>query len=296
MNRYLKTPAARIGAFASLVGLTFAAAAIAGAAIDPDVEERGTSHPSEDHAGDGPHGSEHSEGPPPGLAVSQSGYTLETVESRLAPGKGARFEFSISGPDGQTVRDFGEQHERRMHMIAVRRDLEAFQHVHPEQASDGSWSVEIDTRLPGTYRVFADFMVEGTPLTLGTDVFVSGRANPVPLPRPATQSDAGDGYRVSLTGAEPHVGANPMSFEVTRNGEPIQAQPYLGADGHLVALREHDLAFLHTHPGGEPGDGGPIEFEVAYPTAGNYRLFLQFKHGGEVHTAAFTQEVHDGGH
>jgi hypothetical protein len=70
-------------------------------------------------------------------------------------------------------------------------------------------------------------------------------------------------------------------------------EPYLGADGHLVALREHDQAFLHTHPEGEPGGPGPIEFGVEYPTAGRYRLFLQFKHAGEVHTAEFTQEVGD---
>ena len=28
-----------------------------------------------------------------------------------------------------------------------------------------------------------------------------------------------------------------------------------------------------------------------FPTAGSYRLFLQFKTDGRVHTAAFTQEV-----
>ena len=29
-------------------------------------------------------------------------------------------------------------------------------------------------------------------------------------------------------------------------------EPYLGAKGHLVALREGDLAYLHIHPeGGE---------------------------------------------
>ena len=28
-----------------------------------------------------------------------------------------------------------------------------------------------------------------------------------------------------------------------------------------------------------------------FPSAGRYRLYLQFKHDGRVHTAAFTQEV-----
>jgi hypothetical protein len=28
-----------------------------------------------------------------------------------------------------------------------------------------------------------------------------------------------------------------------------------------------------------------------YPSAGRYRLFLQFQHNNKIHTAAFTQEV-----
>ena len=63
-------------------------------------------------------------------------------------------------------------------------------------------------------------------------------------------------------------------------------EDYLGAKGHLVALREGDLAFLHVHP-----DADRLGFMAEFPTAGAYRLFLQFKTGGRVHTAAFTQEV-----
>jgi hypothetical protein len=60
-----------------------------------------------------------------------------------------------------------------------------------------------------------------------------------------------------------------------------------------VALRAGDLAYLHVHPGGVPGDGatepGPtVSFTATAPSAGSYRLFLDFKHDGEVRTAAFT--------
>ena len=70
-------------------------------------------------------------------------------------------------------------------------------------------------------------------------------------------------------------------------------QPYLGAYGHLVALRQGDLAYLHVHPEGTPGDGvtpaGPaVEFVAEVPSAGTYRLFLDFQHGGVVRTAEFT--------
>ncbi len=54
-----------------------------------------------------------------------------------------------------------------------------------------------------------------------------------------------------------------------------------------------DLAYLHVHPDGEPGDGatkpGPaITFFAEVPSAGSYRLYLDFKHGGVVRTAEFT--------
>ena len=77
-----------------------------------------------------------------------------------------------------------------------------------------------------------------------------------------------------------------LDFEVTRGGKPVNVEPYLGARGHLVALREGDLAFLHVHP-----DRDRLRFMAEFPSAGRYRLFLQFKTGGRVHTAAFTRAV-----
>ena len=82
-------------------------------------------------------------------------------------------------------------------------------------------------------------------------------------------------------------------MRVTKDGQPvIDLQPYLGAYGHLVTLRSGDLAYLHVHPGGEPGDGrtkpGPdISFGAQVPSTGVYHLFLDFKHDGIVRTVQF---------
>ena len=38
-------------------------------------------------------------------------------------------------------------------------------------------------------------------------------------------------------------------------------------------------------------DANRLRFMAQFPSAGAYRLFLQFKTDGRVHTAAFTQEV-----
>jgi hypothetical protein len=53
-----------------------------------------------------------------------------------------------------------------------------------------------------------------------------------------------------------------------------------------VALREGDLAFLHVHPNADR-----LRFEATFPTAGRYRLFLQFIAEGRLHTAELTREV-----
>ena len=72
-------------------------------------------------------------------------------------------------------------------------------------------------------------------------------------------------------------------------GGPLAGvEPYLGADGHLVALREGDLAFLHVHPE-ESDTPGTIRFAAELPSAGRYRLFLQFTHDGRVTTVAHTR-------
>ena len=53
-----------------------------------------------------------------------------------------------------------------------------------------------------------------------------------------------------------------LSFDVTRDGKPVAVEDYLGAKGHLVALREGDLAFLHVHP-----DADRLKFAATFPNA-----------------------------
>ena len=97
---------------------------------------------------------------------------------------------------------------------------------------------------------------------------------------------------MTLSGGSSRAGReSELSFAVSRGGEPIRTEPYLGAGGHLVALREGDLGYLHTHPA-EHGDDAAVPFATTFPSAGRYRLFFQFQHDGGVRTAAFTREVH----
>jgi hypothetical protein len=228
-----------------------------------------------------------------GLAISENGMTLELGHTKLERGQAANLSFRVTDESGQPVRDYDVEHTKEMHLIVVRRDMGGFQHLHPTLDESGTWSTPITIPDAGSYRVFADFSRGGESTTLAADLAVDGPTDWQAMPEQTETVGAGDGYEVSVAGDGSTAGqASELAFTVAHDGEPVDVQPYLGADGHLVALREGDMAFLHTHPEeGAGGDGGSIRFMTEYPTTGRYGVFLQFKHGGEVHTAAFTREV-----
>jgi len=279
-------PLTKLVGFAVAAALIFAAAAFAGSRIDvnpgkPAAEKAAMHTMAAGGAG--------TTAPQPvrGLAVSEKGLTLELAR-RSAP-RGTPFElaFRIVDRSGRTVRDFDVEHTKRMHFIVVRRDMTGFQHLHPTENPDGTWSVPVTLPEAGSYRVFADFSVDEESYTLADDLTVDGPVRSRTLPTPVRSLDV-DGLRVTLTEGAAEAGAeSELAFTVTRDGTPVAIQDYLGAKGHLVALRQGDLAFLHVHP-----DEHSLKFMATFPTAGSYRLFLQFKTGdGRLHTAAFTQEV-----
>lgn len=237
---------------------------------------------------------------PAGLSSNEDGYTLELEKSRFDTSKQAPLRFRVTDPTGAAVTRYVTNHEKQLHLIVVRRDMAGYQHVHPVMAEDGTWSVPADLSAGGDYRVFADFIpAAGEALTLGADVHVAGRYDPQPLPA-AAHTAAVDGYTVELSGDPKANDPSTLTFSITRNGKPVtDLQPYLGAYGHLVAVRTSDLAYLHVHPIGEPGDGntpaGPeIAFGTTIPSDGAYRLFLDFKHENVVRTGEFTLSIADG--
>jgi hypothetical protein len=240
--------------------------------------------------GPGPAGSADGADQPAGLASSRDGYTLAPTAPTPADGT---FSFTVTGPDGAPVTAYDVEHDERMHLIVVRRDTTGFQHVHPEMAPDGTWTTPLALPAGGSYRAFADFApTGGEPTVLGVDLAVPGPFEPVQ--HAPSRTAQVDGYTVELAGELVAGRASPVTLTVSRDGAPVtDLQPYLAAYGHLVALREGDLAYLHVHPEGAPGDGttpaGPeIEFVAEVPTAGVYRLFLDFRHDGVVRTAEFT--------
>ena len=289
--------ARKLAVFAAGLALVFGVAAVAGGAVGPNRDQKkskNTAHGSGAAMGDSmsthtASGSGQEADPVRGLAVSEDGLTLSPARGEVRRGQATDFRFTIGGRDGRPVRDFTVEHEKRMHFIVVRRDGSGFQHLHPRMDADGTWHVRLTLPEAGSYRAFADFKRGNTAYTLATDLAVDGSAGYRPLPGPATTADTGDGYQVRLDESALHAGQEAqLRFTVTRAGKVVHTEPYLGAGGHLVALRAGDLAYLHVHPDEE---GDSVSFMTEFPSAGRYRLYLQFKHDGKVHTAEFTQEV-----
>ena len=317
-------PSLRLAAFAATLAVVFGAAALAGAAIGPDRDGAGAAQRDAspdametDHGAPAGGGMAAGQGAPPadpgvaaghgapaddpvrGLSVAAGGLRLVVDDAGLRRGRPQQLRLRIVDERGRTVRDFDVEHERRMHVIVVRRDLSGFQHLHPRQRGDGAWTVPVRLPLAGSYRLFADFAHDGRARTLASDLRVDGDADLRPLPAavPVAVSDGGLVVRLEAPTA-PAGREAALRFTVTRGGQAVETEPYLGAGGHLVALRDGDLAFLHVHPterghGAAQAAGGDdaIGFEATFPTTGRYRLFLQFRHEGRVHTAAFTHDV-----
>jgi hypothetical protein len=293
----MRTPI-KLGAYALGLAAVFAAAVGLGNVAGPGraaPAAHNSTHDGGGPAGSGGHDGDSVAGLPAGLQVTQDGYRLAPVSTVLATGAPQPFRFRILGPDGAPVTRYTTNHDKDVHLIVVRRDLSGFQHVHPTLGGDGTWSVPLAVAAPGQYRVFADFQPAGHAdgLTLGVDVPAPGDYRPRALPAPARTTTV-DGYTVTLAGDLTPGTSSTVTLSVSKDGAPVtDLQPYLGAYGHLVALRAGDLAYLHVHPDGTPGDGrtaaGPqVTFFAEVPSAGSYRLYLDFQHAGEVRTAEFT--------
>lgn len=300
----------KITAFAVALAATFGAAYGVGDVVVPIGTSTDSAAHAEHEGGntpnkEGEHG-EHTESgqstPPGGLQIAESGYSLDLETPRIPAAKKSELRFSIRDSAGRKVTAFTREHDKELHLILASRDLGTFRHLHPTRSPDGTWSTKADLPAAGTYRLFTDFTpaakgAEG--LTLGTDLAVSGSFSPAPLPAPAKVAKV-DGYTVSLDGRLRPGAASELKLKVAKNGRPVtDLDPYLGAYGHLVALRSGDLAYLHVHPNGSPGDGktkpGPtISFTATAPSAGTYRLFLDFQHQGKVRTASFTVDADRG--
>ncbi len=235
----------------------------------------------------------------PGLSLNANGFVLSAVKAPSTVGSESTLSFQILSQTWDPVTEFSTAHEKDLHLIVVRSDGAQFRHVHPVlDKSTGTWSLPWSWEKAGTYRVYADFTPAGKDaegITLTRTVEVGGTFDPVSPDVRAT--DEVDGYTVAIDGHLSAGESSKLTISVSRDGKPVTTlEPYLGAFGHLVALRQGDLAYLHVHAeGDEPQPGATAGPEIAFaaeaPTQGRYLLYLDFQVDGTVHTAEFVLDT-----
>lgn len=294
--------AARLGAYAAGLVVVFTGAFAAAGAVVPEEtvsawtqQADGAPHADGGHE-QGPAASAdtvQAGSPVRGVTAAQDGYLLSEVTAPDIVGATGELAFTITGPDGTAVTEFETEHEKDLHLIVVRSDGTGYRHVHPVMDETGRWSLPWEWEVAGTYRVYADIVAAGgqKALTLTRTVEVAGDLDPAVSQ--VSTTDEVDGFDVSVEGELAAGASSALTINVTRDGAPVtDLQPHLGAYGHLVALREDDLAYLHVHPeGAEPVPGevsGPdVEFVTTAPTSGRYYLYFDFQVEEKVHSAGF---------
>lgn len=243
------------------------------------------------------------------IAQSHRSFTLQSDASTKTyqPKTPVSYSFSIVDDQGTTLKsnNFATVHEKIMHVIIVRKDLQEFQHVHPDfnQATGQFTLANVTFPSDGPYRIFADFTpttsqmgADGQPLpvTLNEDITVGTLANYKAQPVVNSPlSKTFQNYQVQLTPNPSPVTAGrstTLTFALNQNGRPVtNLEKYLGALGHSVVLREGDLEFLHTHALDEnvTNQTGKVDFAVTFPTVAKYKVFSQFQHQGKILTTDF---------
>jgi hypothetical protein len=219
------------------------------------------------------------------------------------------YSLSIIDDQGNVLKDLQTEHEKLLHLIVVRKDLNQFQHLHPDfnQATGQFTLSNLTFPTAGDYRIFADYTPigaqigsDGMPLNVVSheDVTVAGSYTPQPLGSTNTTQNI-DGYVVTLTSTPKTIvsGTDVLAFAITKNGKPVtDLQDYLGALGHGVILKDGTLDYIHTHAleTSTATQNGTITFHVEFPSAGNYKAFVQFQDQGKVTTADFVILVAQG--
>jgi hypothetical protein len=252
---------------------------------------------------------------------------FRTTPAVVKAGQKATLTFKMFHPgSGEQIKKFETVHEKQFHLFVISQDMEYFQHIHPEEQPDGTWTIDATLPKPGYYKILSDFMPSGgAPQFLARSLVTAGYAGDLASDSAHLLPDAGPSKTVDditatisydppvcLVGLYCH-----MNYFLTDSatGKPVNdLQTYLGAFGHTLIMSEDMVDYVHSHPldilampdddGGPPvflippgSDleklrGGPeVTFEGLMPKPGHYRAWTQFRRNDKVHTFAVTFNV-----
>jgi hypothetical protein len=226
-------------------------------------------------------------------------YPLELTirPSVFRAGEKVQLKFRIADPHtGKTVDHFEVVHERLFHLFLVSEDLQYFVHDHPVPQPDGTFLYDMAFPKPGLYRVAGDFYATGgTPQLTARTVIVPGApGTDVKLASPSLEPELGVSHCTNMDvelvtdPPQPIAGMKTLLFFHIKPGDGLEK--YIGAWGHMLVASDDLIDLIHDHP--FIADGGPqMQFNIIFPRARTYRIWVQFQRNGVVNTASFTVPV-----
>jgi hypothetical protein len=215
---------------------------------------------------------------------------------QIPAGREVTLEFRILDPKtAKPVTHFEIVHEKLFHLFLVSQDLEYFSHQHPQLGADGWFRLRTVLPKAGTYRMLADFDPAGgtpqlAPKTISTAGYTASLEASIPHPSADLSPKKGANLEVTLATepARPIAGMKTLLFFHLKPADGIER--YIGAWSHMLAVSRDLIDTIHTHP--FIADGGPqMQFDVFFPRATTYRIWVQFQRQGVVNTVAFTLPV-----
>ena len=210
-------------------------------------------------------------------------------------GQPVTLDLMIHAADGTMVRQFDLVHEEKVHLAIISEGFGEFAHLHPSVDAKGNLSITHTFPAGGGYRLFADYKPAGGEHATATGlVSIGGVAPPAsPLTPNAPGEIQADGVRASVAAGPVKAGvAVRLAFTLrAEDGSVLTLEPYMGESGHLMVVSVEDRRYVHVHPVGAEPARGAVEFEATFPTAGLYKGWGQFKHGGKVRVVPFVMKV-----
>ncbi|MBI2148919.1 hypothetical protein HYU23_04515 [Candidatus Woesearchaeota archaeon] len=212
-------------------------------------------------------------------------YFIGFISNDLISGSSSELTFNIRDKtSGLPVPELDIVHDKIMHVVLVRNDLEYFDHIHPKQKETGLFSVPYKFYAQGEYRVWIDFTVDGIQHIVDFDVMVTGNSEDQPAPDNMENLNIEIKLPSEIKVNEPAK----LDFIVRdNNNNPIFIkEKFLGANAHLIVIDKTLSEFGHSHDEKFDGDNN-IPFEYSFKNTGQHKLWLQFSIDKVIRTAEF---------
>lgn len=251
------------------------------------------------------------------LAIVDSAWTMRNTQRRMR----AR--------GGSELTDLVSDHGQLMHLFVIAENGESnFAHLHPRTIDSTRFRSPLPPLPEGRYRVFADITHStGFAQTLSASVSIPAMRGEATAGRNDDDSwsiareaatdvaNVGNGATLSLINpSAPRVAGTDaqLRFVLGRAAnDTVSIEPYMGMAGHAVVIRDDGGVFIHLHPMGTisaaaqmllTGDhsvhsmnstaiSDSLEFPYAFPSAGMYVVWVQFKRYAKIETASFRVSV-----